>query len=191
MKLTKLEAKAALDALTSGDAEAALKLIKSPLEAAASADPAVAEATETAVKAMASLFGVQSPGEVLAHVQELKARADAAKAEQDKLDMTSRAEMVSSLVELGVELPAYAWDGDPEQKVPAKRLLDEPLDALRARVKALKAAHTPKQPLAPERSVEAAGRTVALTDEDKRVCKERGWTHEEYAAKLAAAVRRG
>jgi hypothetical protein len=178
--------KAALEAIKNGDAEAALALLEEMIAAAAGGgdvpaeeapppDAALAEVAEPAAdeeqKAMAAalikLTGCVSAGEAVAQITQLKARVDALDAERAVLDLSARRELVAELVKLGIEVPATAWQGKPEERKPVKRLADEPLSELRARVAILRATRPshPQPPTSPALADDA--RTSKMTPAQK------------------------
>lgn len=59
--------------------------------------------------------------------------------ERDATNQVERLALVGKLVKLCAETPATAWSGDPEKRVVVKRLQDESIASLRARVVALSA----------------------------------------------------
>jgi hypothetical protein len=61
------------------------------------------------------------------------------------LEESSRFGLVSELIRLGAETPATAWIGKAKDRKPVKRLADEPIVQLRARVASLRAA-APRAP---------------------------------------------
>ena len=81
-----------------------------------------------------------------------------------KIDLDARREFIAALVKCGAELPATAWEGDAKDRKPAAHLASMPLDALRARVKALAAARPPQGgPRPPTETI------VELSDFEKSV----------------------
>ena len=141
--------KEALDVLEAGDEGKALELLKGIVAAAAGGGEVPAE-TPPAVEESADAPPEESaPGE---KDDEEQARtvatsqlsdADAAelamlRAERLERDAAERRTLIGSLVQLGAEAPATAWDGSPEKRVPVKRLAEEPLKSLRARVAVLR-----------------------------------------------------
>ncbi|OFV81999.1 MAG: hypothetical protein A2Y78_00245 [Acidobacteria bacterium RBG_13_68_16] len=161
--------KAALEALTSGDAAAALAVLESMLvdaiagEAEATVDtdalaevppPPADETEEEVVKA--KLIRLTAEHEALQRrVAELDAR-------QARADAAERAQLVGDLVKLGVELPGTAWQ-DPDAGVPVERLRVEALSDLRGRV-ALHRAARPigvRPPTAPVVELTAAEQAAA------------------------------
>lgn len=155
--------RAAITALKEGNADAALKVLEDILAAAAGAGPApsapeggeaLAETPDaTALTALAKeVRALQSRDKTReAALSALAAEAQALRAEREKREKGERLQLVGELVSLGAETPATAWSdpgGDPKDRKPVKRLLDEPIDDLRTRVRALSAA-APQQPVRP------------------------------------------
>lgn len=146
-------------------------------------DPSKKEAMAASRVAMA-LTGKTDAGEAMAELArrsqvavDLEARE--AKLSQDRaaLEGTERRSLVAQLVKLGVELPATAW-GDEKGTVPCKRLADEPIAELRARVKVLAAAKPQPRVTPPAKPAGELG----LTPEQLALCKETGCTPETFAA---------
>lgn len=161
----------ALDAIKAGDGASALEILESLLVAAAGGTDAAPPddsaqdqpadgppATETpADEAMAqtalwrelqALTGTSSAGEALAAVRSWSSDLTELRRQRAALDESSRRELVGELVRLGRELPATAWTGEGSDRRPAPHLAAEPLDSLRARVRAYRAVGpaTPTQP---------------------------------------------
>lgn len=113
----------------------------------------------------------------------LTLEAETAKLSESRkvLESSERRGLVSSLVKLGAELPATAW-ADQAGTEPVKRLADEPIDELRARVAKLQAAKPaasdPKPAAAKEEESEVPERVV---DGFKR----KGLTGEKLASAIA------
>jgi phage I-like protein len=148
----------ALDAIEAGDESAALQILKELIASAAGAapepeEPPAAEASpdmppeeQTALAALAreacTLTGHSSAGEALEALRALYAeraqRAQTDAAEAAARELSSRRELVGELVKLTVEYPSTAW-ADAEKRIPCKRLSDEPIADLRARVATLRA----------------------------------------------------
>lgn len=193
--------KAALDAIEAGDGDKAKELLKGLIADAASGDegeapaapaeePPPAEGEELAevadtppaeeddeekamAKALRKFAKCESAGEAIAKLEALEARVAAFDAEEAARDASSRRELVGELVKLGAETPATAWEGEPEKRVPVKRLADEAVDSLRARVKALSTTRKPtdlKPPASNGAQLSAADKKRAdeITDPVKR-----------------------
>lgn len=200
--------KKALGLLEAGDADGALALLKDLIASAAGAAPeaaapeeAMAETPETpenpaapgeepaaaaALSVLTQLTGKASAGEAVTWLRERFARIDTLDADRAALDLSSRRELIANLVELGVEFPSTAWEGDPAKRMPVKRLSDEPLESLRSRIALLQKAR-PASPKAPR---SAAPDVTTLTDSELAAAKKRGLSPEQFAARKANAVRR-
>lgn len=112
---------------------------------AASADPAKPNPADPNAKALA---------EVRKELDELKALTTRVNASALESELTERRGLVADLVKLGVELPGHAWlerTKETDPLTPCKRLSDEPIAGLRARVAELRTARG----LAPVRAHEA------------------------------------
>jgi hypothetical protein len=104
-------------------------------------------------------------------------------ADRAKLEATERRQLVGELVRLGVEIPATAW-GDDKGTVPVKRLAEEPIDELRARVKTLAAAARPGLRRVP--TPPAAGDNPhGLTERELAMCARNKIDPAKYAATRA------
>jgi hypothetical protein len=207
--------KAALDAIEKGDEAAALALLKELIAEAAGGEApadkpegeALAESPEApapkpgeeeekaALSALKKLTGKDGLGEAVVALSALFADVAKIKTDAAVLELSSRRELVGELVKLGVELPATAWTGKPEDRNPVKRLLDEPIDDLRKRVAALSAAKPkPKGPTAPETGTgeasDVALEVSKLSAGTLARIKEKGLTPEQFIARRSAAVRR-
>lgn len=157
--------KAALEAIESGDAAAALEILKGLVASAASGgETPAAETPETPVteepealaeapaeepeedptalavlSSVRTILGTKSDKETLSTIRTLSASAKLAAEEARAAETAERATLVGELVTLGVELPATAW-ADPDTLTPVKRLADESLASLRGRLELLRAA---------------------------------------------------
>jgi hypothetical protein len=205
--------KAAIDALTDGSMAKALGLdssakpsdILDAVQAACNAlgpdsgpdsaadspapDPATAEMADAPVmNAFCKELGVATVAEGLEKIKTLSARVAGVDAEVAALDNAKRLDLVAELVKLEAETPATAWDGDPKARKLCARLAAEPVDAMLARVVALRARRpAPKTP--PARTDNAS--TVKTYSKDViAYCKKEGITPEEFEARKAGSVRR-
>jgi hypothetical protein len=192
--------KAALEAIKNGDAEAALKVLEEMLVAAAGGgappdpapeplaetpDPAPAKEDEqVAAAALMKLTGASSVGVAILECDKIKARLDADDQERAAAERVARRDLVAELVKLGIEFPSTAWAGDAEKRVPVKRLAEEPLDELRARVEL----HRKAAPRAPAAKPPASGADVIeLSARELAMCAEMKLDPKEYAAQKVAA----
>jgi phage I-like protein len=201
----------ALEAIAKGDANAALELLKELVSAAASggeppegdpaADPMAAAAppagdpaadpakdpTKCGAPADAEITRLRAQVATLEkgkadELVKLRATVDGLQRDKDAADLAERKTLVASLVKLGAELPATAWEGDVANQKPVARLLSEPLDGLRARVTVLSGA----RPFAPERPT---AEVVTLTADQERHVKRLKMTAEQretYIQRLSA-----
>lgn len=111
-------------------------------------------------------------------------------ADRQAVTMTARRELIAELIALGAETPATAWDGKAEDLKPKARLLNEPLEEMRARITSLKArngggGHTPPVSSA----ADLAGEVSKLTVEQLATIKAKGLTPEAFVAARAKATR--
>lgn len=131
------------------------------------AEPAPEPVPEDVPAAMAVILSETAksdPHEAVAEVKLWKASHLALEADKAKLasahavlEAKERRGLVASLVKLGVELPATAW-ADQAGTVPVKRLADEPIDELRARVAKLQAAKPAASDPKPAKAAEPEGK---------------------------------
>jgi hypothetical protein len=193
--------KALIEALKNQDGDAALAIAEAMLVSAASgeaasaaeSDPLAASAEPTppspeeeALEATLTLLtGVGGPAERTAFLKKLI--DDRAKHAERvaTLELSSRFELVSELVKLGVEFPSTAFVGDPSDRKLVARLANEPIPELRARVAVLKQAKG-APPAPPTRGTE----TVTLSAFDAAAAKKAGMTPEQFTAAKKKAVRR-
>ena len=125
----------------------------------------------------------------------LEAERDAKKFEEDRaaLDAVERDKLYSRLIAAGGDTPGTAWE-DADKRIPCKRLAEEPLESLRARVIALEALPRRAGLVPPARSTAVSsaetvvktmtvnGKTIELTARDLRICEESKCKVEDYAA---------
>lgn len=151
-------------------------------------EPKPEEEEEKAVAAsLVRLSGRKTALEALSEVEAWKAShlelaAEKAKlaAERQALETSERRKLVGELVKLGAEIPATAW-ADDKGTVPVVRLTSEPLEELRARVKALSGA--PRAQAAIRAPVMGAG---GLTERELEMCKTKKIDPAKYAETRAA-----
>ena len=143
-------------------------------------DPTALTALSVALK---ELTGSESPGEIVTWLKGIAQRIDSLDADRAALELSSRRELVGTLVKLGVEFPSTAWEGDPKNRKPVKRLADEPIEELRARVKLLSAARPRTGGEKP-----TSAETLTITDAHRVGAKKLGITPEEFAQRAAGAV---
>jgi hypothetical protein len=169
----------ALEALKSGDAESAIAALEAMIAAAASsgappapadagaldaaADPPPTDEEKAALAALRKHTKRSTLGEAVAELSTMASERAALAAERDALELDERRGLIAGLVKLGAETPATAWDGEPDKRVPCKRLASEPIADLRARCKAL-GAKAPAAPIAPP-----AVAADELTEEEKKL----------------------
>jgi phage I-like protein len=193
----------ALAAIESGDEKAQLEVLKEMMSAMAGGgempkpeggealaetpEPKPEEKEGAAMAALTKRFDEQQKqiATLLAKVQEQSAASAA-------VELEERRGLVSDLVKCDVEFPAHAWQKDDKGEVtttPAKRLLDEPLEDLRARVAAHKKAN-------PEGLRKGATPPVGdvieikLSKAEAEYCKKHSLTAEQFAAKKAGTVKK-
>jgi hypothetical protein len=207
-----------LDIIASQDEKAALALLSeiaaasagAPAEpAAATADPLAAaadppvpapgdkpeeaKAATAMIKALSTLAGgATEPGEIVRKLSDMSATVAKMSADAAALEASERRGLVASLVKLGVELPATAWEGDPTKLIVCKRLSAEPIADLRARVEKLRAVKPAINLEAPPKGAapELAEQVKALSAHELKVIKEKGMTPEQFISAKKNAVRR-
>lgn len=173
--------KAAIEALKNADGDAALKILEDMLTGAAtppaasepgaealaeSADPKKPDETTLSAAVagvLMQLTGASTAAGAVEVFRGLKTRIDSIDSDRAVIELSERRGLIADLVKLSVEVPATAWEGDPKDRTPSKRLAAEPIGDLRDRVGVLKAAKgigLPKHTV-PE------GRSVTLSAEDQ------------------------
>lgn len=196
-----------LAVIESQDEKAALALISeavASMAGATSSEPAaeaMAEGAEpkppapgeepvaaSTVSALAKSLGCKTDAEAIDLVKGMQAQLAKTAADAAVVELSARQELTADLVKLGVEFPSTAWQGKPEDRKPVKRLLDEPIADLRARVELHKkskpavAGHAP-----PPSGNDPAPITLSKAEQD--YCTKKGLTPEQFEAKKASAVR--
>jgi phage I-like protein len=168
---------------------------------AAAADPPVPGPGDkkpeeaAALTALSKLAGgATEPGEIVRKLSEMAATVAKISADSAALETSERRGLVATLVKLGVELPATAWEGDPSKLVVCKRLSDEPIADLRARVETIKAARPKALNLeAPPKgtsTTDIAEQVKALSAAEVNAAKAAGMTPEQFITAKQNAVRR-
>lgn len=157
--------------------------------------PEEAAAASAALTALSKLAGgATEPGEIVRKLTDMAAAVTKITADSAALEASERRGLVATLVKLGAELPATAWEGEPEKLVVCKRLSAEPITDLRARVEKLKAARpAPLNLEAPPKGASAAEVTEqvkALSAAELGRIKSAGMTPEQFIAAKHSAVRR-
>ncbi len=157
-----------------------------PEAAAAAAPPVVAAARmQAAAVVLAGLSGKKDISETVTDIEtwrkshiELEEKTAKLAKERTTLESGERRRLVGELVKLGAETPATAWDND-DGKTPTKRLADEPIAELRARVGKLTAAKggTVRTVLRPP----VKGDESELSEREIALCKERKIDPAVYA----------
>lgn len=202
----------AIDALANGDGDAAIDILKQVLAASAGGAPPVEEAPPAeeappegeplaedapeeedeqaaATARLCALTGtttLPAAEAVLAswrtsHLS-LEANREKTAADRAALDLEEYRKLTNTLVQLGIEYPATAWelsDKGVPSTTPCKRLLSEPLVALRARVSVL--SHGRKS-VSESNPIKPTGNAHGLTDQQLAICAETGCAPETFAA---------
>lgn len=196
-----------LDAIASGDEKAQAALLPEIVAAMSGVEPAASEGADplaagadpappapeeaAALAVLKKLTGKESVGEAVAEFAALSARVDKINADAAVLELSSRRELVGRLVKHGHELPGTAWlplaAGADEKapRTPCKRLADEPIDELRARVELL-CKGAPKAQLAPPE--DGAGEVV-LSKAEQDYCDKHKITPAQFALKKNSTTR--
>jgi hypothetical protein len=209
--------KAALDAIEAGDVEACKEILKEMVAAAAAAGakpsgdappadaaaanadtapPSDEESPETAALAHVALelTGLADPGAAIVAMREVFASAKKTKDASEAAELAEQRALIADLILCGVEFPSTAWEGKPEDRNPVKRLADEPIDSLRTRVAAVKAARgsKPRQHTPPVQTPEQGGRMVKtskgeieLSAREIKNCETQKVKLEDYAENKA------
>lgn len=217
---TAKEVDGAIEALAGGDGAAALEILKRLLVAAAAGDEAAADpaaastdgggtTTESAqppaedeetmaAKALArsvmTLSNTTTAGAADTWIKKLAAERASLDADRAALEHSERVSLVTELIALRAETPAFAWERDAAGNVPegaarkpCKRLSAEPIADLRERVKALRPAGAvlPVTP-APRGAVGVARK---LSRAELAYCEKHKITADEFEARKSGAVR--
>jgi hypothetical protein len=188
----------ALDALIAGDAAKCMEILKGVIASAAGAEapadePAAADASAespdappdpnfVAASALRRITGREDTTEAIAELRRMRDTVASLSAERDAEVLTERRGLVGDLVRLGVEYPATAWDGDAELRNPVRRLAEEPIGELRARV----ATYTALRPDTHARPVPP----VTGTDSEYERRLTAGMTDDQRAAYVALRATR-
>jgi hypothetical protein len=146
-----------------------------------------AKRLKLAVRKLSRLTGAADLNAAIAEVEAWKAshltletQRTALAAERTALESGERRKLVGELVKLGAETPATAW-ADDEAKAPVKRLADEPITELRARVAKLSAAKGGARVRTTEARPPATAPTE-LTAEQLKICADTGCDPKVFAS---------
>ena len=193
------QVQAALDALEAGDQAKGLEILKAMIAAAASGgatpEPAAsgdalsdtaaddpADPAKPDPKMAARLAKLET--EAAERNKAMAERLSKLEAEAVEADRTERVALVGSLVKLGVETPATAWEGDPEQLKPRARFMSEPIAELRERVAVL----TKRGPIVTHAPPTGDKPEIKLSKEQAAYCTKHGLTPEQFQARKAASA---
>lgn len=154
------------------------------------ADPSKPEDKPVAASALAKAMGCATDEEAAAEIVKLRKTVAAQNEGTAAVELETRRELVGELVKLGYEFPATAWAGDPKDRKPAKRLQDEPIHELRARVTLCKAA--PRATIeAPETgSSDVQAEIAKLSKTTLDAIKKKGMTPEQFIAERGNVLRK-
>ena len=200
-----------LDAIASGDEKAQAALLPEivaaqaggapadppnadPMAASAGtppADPTKPDDKPVAASALAKAMGCATDAEAAAEIVKLRKQVNEHADGTAAVELETRRELVGDLVKLGFEFPATAWAGDPKDRKPVKRLLDEPIGELRARVLLCKA--TPRTAIeAPETGPgsDVQAEIAKLSKEKLDAIKAKGMTPEQFIAARGTVLRK-
>lgn len=140
---------------------------------------------------LAKDLGCKSDTELSTLFKGMQTQIEALTAERDTADLEARRELVAELVKLNVETPATAWQGDPKDRKPVKRLTAEPIADMKLRIAALRASRPAVREIEAPTDVDDLDAQVAsLTKYEIAACKKKGMDLKEYVVAKAAAVRR-
>lgn len=200
--------KKALDALESGDTEAAASILKDLIASAASGEPPPAEpdpVEETAVDPAAEpekkeevvaasarlmrLTGAASFVDAVAQVEtfrtshlELETERQKLSAERATLEAAERRKLCVELVTMGAEFPATVWADDKATSL-KNRWLEMPLEALRTHTAEQRSARGgAKSPSAPRPPALPAGVGGELSPRELKLCADKKIDPAKYAA---------
>jgi hypothetical protein len=197
--------KAAIEAIKNGDGDAALAVLEAmivgepaepepapePLVETPDPEPAKPE-DQMVASALMRLTATTSASEAIAEATRRLARDDAREAENATAELSARRDLVAELVKCGAEFPSTAWEGDAKDRNPVKRLADEPIGDLRARVALHRknprtSAAAPPVTRAAEGEIETPLGPVMLSARERAMCAELKLNVNDYAAQKAAA----
>jgi hypothetical protein len=187
-------AEAMLVSAASGEAAPGASDSASADPLAASAEPAPPSPEEEALEATLTLLtGADGPAERNAYLTKLVEERKSHAERVATLELSSRFELVSELVKLGVEFPSTAFVGDPKDRKLVARLSSESIPDLRARVAVLKQAKgAPITPPARKDPAVGDGRAfttsqgvVTLSASEIKNCEDSGAKLETYAENKA------
>lgn len=197
--------KAAIEALKSNDGEAALAVLEQlltelaggpapePAEGEALAegvdpppeDPTEPKEEELGTEILSALRALAPGSKTAAEaIVALGARVSRLDSDREAVELEERRGHIATLIKLGYETPALAWEGDAKARKPVKRLASEPIADLRSRVEVL--SKTPRATA--ERPSVATGSTRVLSAATKAKIKKLGLTEAEFHERHAAAV---
>lgn len=154
--------------------------------------PDMSEEDREALAAMSAIRGITTlgVGESVERIRKWKADADTRHAEAQRLEQSQRRELTTELIKLGVETPATAWAAEPEEgkePTPCARLMSEPLEGLRERVKAMSAL-PPRAGATPAGADEGSGIDLTELEKSKLSTMSEG-QRERFLALRAKRVR--
>lgn len=145
--------------------------------------PAVAASKE--LSPIAKALGCATEEEAAQAVLKLQKQVNEHAAASAAVELETRRGLVTELVKLGVEFPATAWKGKPEDRIPADRLAAEPIADLRARVELHKAAG----PRVPAEAPPTGSTEIKLSKVEQGYCTKHGLTPEQFQARKASVAR--
>lgn len=160
--------------------------------------PAMAAAKRLSVttRTLSKLSGKTEISEAIAEIETWRKSHLSLEEERQKdateratLEASERRKLVGELVKLNAETPATAWaevDGVPDGKTPCKRLNDEPIAELRARVAKLTKAKGATPPPVTRPPAKGGDGEHGLSEREIALCKERKIDVSKYAATRAA-----
>lgn len=121
-----------------------------------------------------------------ASVQTLSARIAELESERSAEDQAERVKLCGQLVVLGAETPATAWEGEPEELKPSKRLQAIALSDLRDHVKALSA----RGPIVnAEPATKSGPAEIKLSKTEREYCAKHNLTPEQFQDRKASTVK--
>lgn len=158
---------------------------------AAAADPPPADPNEppavaaSNVSALAKALGCSTDEEAAQVVAKLQKQVNDHAAREAAVELETRRGLIADLVKLGVEFPATAWKGKPEDRNPADRLASEPIADMRARVELHKAAG----PRTPIEAPPTGALVIKLTKAEQDFCTKNGLTPEQFIERTKTVAR--
>ncbi len=188
-----------LAVIESQDEKAALALVAEAVASMAGASPEPAPTSDPLSEGaepkpapageepspLAKALGYATDAEAADAIKKLQASVAKSNADAEAVELSARREMIAEFVKLGVEFPATAWAGKPEDRTPCERLAKEPIAAMRTRLEL----HKAKGPAPKVEPPVGKGEPTKLSKTELEFCSKNGLTPEQFQERKASAVR--